>query len=550
MLDPLTAAGLGKHAKNAYNDYVYFWCWATWQAVTKQDGPGVVAFITASSYLDGVSLGGLRSHLRDVFDELWIVDLGGEGRGARVDESVFAIRTPVAIAFGIRTGAGRKDCDVRYLAIEGTREEKLKQLADLDLLKAPAGTIVGEGLNRLTPTSTADYHAWPEITDLFPWNHSGSQLKRTWPIGPSKSLVRRRWDQLLSVSPSQRRVLMRETPDRNTTSLVKSLQNDVTLKPVSSLRHGSSPDGLERYGYRSFDRQWIISDNRLSDRPRPPLWDSRGPRQVYLTTLTSTKLGGGPVVTATPYVPDLHYFRGSYGAKDVMPPYRDHRGERPNVTSGLLKALSDHLGTQISVKDLMAYVYGLTATSAFAERFADELGEGAGPVRIPMTADPKLFSEGIALGTELLRWHTWGERFGDETTLPPGAATELKPVTRYPDSFHWDSVSETLHIGDGAIGPVPAAVWNFDVSGLRPLQSWLGYRMKKGKGKNSSPLDDIRPERWSFTTELLTVIAILEHTIELTPKATNLLNRVVSTALIDVAVLPKPNDAERKPPKD
>ena len=78
MLDPLTAAGLGKHAKNAYNDYVYFWCWATWQAVTKQDGPGVVAFITASSYLDGVSLGGLRSHLRDVFDELWIVDLGGE----------------------------------------------------------------------------------------------------------------------------------------------------------------------------------------------------------------------------------------------------------------------------------------------------------------------------------------------------------------------------------------------------------------------------------------------------------------------------------------
>ncbi len=62
VLDPLTAAGLGKHAKNAYNDYVYFWCWATWQAVTKQDGPGVVALITASSYLDGVSLGGLRSH--------------------------------------------------------------------------------------------------------------------------------------------------------------------------------------------------------------------------------------------------------------------------------------------------------------------------------------------------------------------------------------------------------------------------------------------------------------------------------------------------------
>lgn len=550
VLDPLTAAGLGKHAKNAYNDYVYFWCWATWQAVTKREGPGVVALITASSYLDGVSLGGLRAHLRDVFDELWIVDLGGEGRGARVDENVFAIRTPVTIAFGIRTGGTKKECEVRYLAVEGTRDEKLAQLGKLDLLHAATTAIEGTGLARLTPVSAAEYHEWPEVTELFPWINSGCQLKRTWPLGPERSLVRRRWDSLLSVPPSERRDLMRETPDRNTTAVVKSLHNGASLKPLSSLRQGSEPDGLERYAYRSFDRQWILSDNRLSDRPRPPLWDVRGPDQIYLTTLTSTKLGSGPAVTATPYVPDLHHFRGSYGAKDVMPLYRDRQGKEPNVTNGLLEVIAEALGAEVEPEHLLAYVYGLTGTAAFTDRFTEELGEAAGPVRIPITADAQLFDEVVALGEELLWLHTWGERFADGQDLPSPTAKEITPVRgAYPEKFKWDAGSQTLTVGNGSFGPVAREVWEFEVSGLKVLQSWFGYRMKAGKGKKSSPLDDIRPERWTFTPELLTLLAILEQTIALTPRAAELLDRVVTGDLIDPATFPIPTDAERKAPK-
>ncbi|MCY3785198.1 MAG: hypothetical protein OXG47_00520, partial [bacterium] len=102
VTEPMRAAGLGIHIKNLYNDYVYFWRWAVWQATELPPGPGAVASITASSYLDGISMGGLRALLRDAFDELWIVDLGGEGRGALVEENVFDIRTPVAVAIGVR----------------------------------------------------------------------------------------------------------------------------------------------------------------------------------------------------------------------------------------------------------------------------------------------------------------------------------------------------------------------------------------------------------------------------------------------------------------
>ena len=43
--------------------------------------------------------------------------------------------------------------------------------------------------------------------------------------------------------------------------------------------------------------------------------------------------------------------------------------------------------------------------------------------------------------------------------------------------------------------------------------------MKTRKGRKSSPLDDIRPTRWTQTNELLLLLSIIEHTIEVTPKA-------------------------------
>ncbi|MGI8756884.1 MAG: type ISP restriction/modification enzyme [Acidimicrobiales bacterium] len=466
ILDPLKAAGLGKHAKNAYNDYAYFWCWAIWQAITKRPGPGVVAFITASSYLDGPSFAGLRSYMRDVFDELWIVDLGGEGRGARVDENVFAIRTPVAIAFGVRNGQQKPDCVVRQLSVAGTRAEKLQQLCDLDLFASATQLIPGAGLDRLTPKTDAAYHNYIDITELFPWIYSGAQLKRVWPIGPSRSVIARRWEHLLSVAPSKRRELMRETADRNLTSRVESFLASRILKPISSLNAGAEPDGFVRYGYRSFDMQWVIADNRLSDRPRPPLWHVRGNHQLYLATLTSTKLGKGPAVTASPYVPDLDFFSGR-GAKNVMPLYVDRRGAHPNVPAELLEVLSSQIGNTISVEDLAAYVYALTGTAAFGERFADELGEGAGPVRIPLTGSKRLFAKVAALGKELLWWHTWGERFAvDDSNLPCGRAREIQPVRAYPEKASWDRASRKITIGNGLIGPVSAEVWEFEVSGL------------------------------------------------------------------------------------
>ena len=552
VTEPMKAAGRGGHLKNVYNDYVYFWCWAVWQATALPPGPGVVAFITASSYLDGVSMGGVRHLLRSAFDELWILDLGGEGRGALKEENIFDIQTPVAIAVGIRTSRERTaECEVRYLRIAGSRAEKLARLSRVSIAEIDE-PVPGKGLDRMTPQSESEYHDWPEITNLFPWSHSGCQLKRTWPIADSRSLIERRWRELLNCVPRRRDALLKQTRDRTTASNPLPLkERGPRLTPLKDLDRGEEAEGIERYGYRSLDRQWVIADHRLCDFPRPELWRAVGPRQVFLTTLTSTRLGQGPAMTATPYVPDLDHFRGSYGAKNVMPLQRSPSGEEPNISDGLLTVLSEQLGGETSAEDLFAYVYALAGTAAFSDRFNDELAEAAGPIHIPITVDPDLFRQAVTLGRDLLWWHTWGERFApeDRSPLPEGHAEEVRPVEGMPEGFDYDPESQTLTIGTGAFAPISQEAWDFEVSGLRVLRSWLGYRMKNRKGRKSSPLDDIRPAHWTQTKELLLVLSIIEHTIVVTPNAAALLDQILKGPLIPAADLPTPIPANRKPPR-
>ena len=157
---PLKAAGLGRLTVNVYNLYVYFWRWAIWQATQLPLGPGVVAFITASSYLEGLSMGGLRSLLRDTFDEIVIVNLGGEGRGAVTEENIFDIQTPAAVAFGVRTGAQGLSCTVRYKRISGTRQEMFDQLDALSLTNVTT-EVPGQGIERFVPhRSDSVYWEW------------------------------------------------------------------------------------------------------------------------------------------------------------------------------------------------------------------------------------------------------------------------------------------------------------------------------------------------------------------------------------------------------
>jgi hypothetical protein len=561
---PVISAGRGRLMTGLYNLYVYFWRWALWKVFEHKTatGPGVVSYISASSYLDGDAFCGMREHMRRVCDEIWILDLGGEGRGARKSENVFAIQTPVAIAVAVRYGKVKKHAPakVHYARIVGTRHEKLKALAGIANFASLQWEDCPDPWHApFCPAGTGRYFAWPLAKDLFPWQQPGVKTHRTWLIAPSEEILQKRWRRLLAAS--DREEAFKENGERkigDTHRVV--ITPKASAIPIANLSRNAPVPPLHRYAFRSLDRQYIIADARLMTRPRPVLWQLHGEpdksSQVYLTTLLNHPLGKGPGAVACAFLPDMHNFRGSYGGKDVIPLYRDAQGKESNVLPGLLDALAKAYGRAVTPEDFLAYVYGVLAQPAFTERFAHELGTRE--LRVPLTQDAALFAQVRDVGARLLWLHTYGQRFVPKAhhpgQVPKGAARCTKPVpgdaANYPEKYEYNDATKTLRVGDGEFAPVAPEVYEFEVSGLKIVQSWLKYRMKKGGRKKSSPLDLIRPERWTghFTTELLELLWVLEATLAEYPGQAKLLSAVVKGPCFKADELPAVPDAARKPP--
>lgn len=570
FIEPLKAHGLGGQAKNLYNSYIFFIRWAIWKACEQhKNETGVVSYITASSYLRGPGFAGVREYMRRVFDEVWIIDLGGEGRGARKEENVFNIQTPVAIFVGIQhpntsTGKPKRHSDrlkqqakVYYQRIQGTKLEKLSALGGVDVPENDGNWTQlsnGDWTDKFVPSSSAALADGVALDVVFPWSHSGVQFKRKWPIAASIDGLERRWNQLrVATSREEMADLFRETSQKH---LEAKGENLFSLEPLPALMQDCNMLVPVRYGYRSFDRQYTIPDSRVNDRPRPQLWDSYSDEQLFLVTLTATTLGNGPAVTLSPYVPDMDFFKNR-GAKDVHPLYRSAGTSQPNISASLLQALENAYGQPVDAFDVAAYVVGLLGTSAYTARFEEELSEA--PAHVIFTADKTLFDQVAEFGRGIIFEQTWGQRgaklnqfgqpvgqrFRGKASL--GVAT---PADDYPESWSYDEDTHQLTVGGGRFDHVSPEVVHFEVSGMNVLRSWLGYRIKNPAGKSSSPLDQMQAATWQHDGDLLELLWQLEFMVAAEPRGAELLDSVIAGEKIAPAELGVPAAAEMKaPPK-
>jgi hypothetical protein len=559
FIEPARKAGFGIHLKNLYNQYVYFIRWALWKVFEHETavGPGVVSFITASSYLEGDAFAGLREHMRRVCDRIDIIDLGGEGRGARKDENVFAIQTPVAIFIAWRKErkSEERPAVVRYARLSGTREEKLKILSTIgksDDLKW--NKVSSDWQATFRPSESSRFFAWPVISDVFPWQQSGVEVKRSWPIGPEIEVLKRRWDAL--VHGQDKAALFKETRDRKVFKAYPPLQGaGPDLVPIAQVREAHMLDPV-RYAFRSFDRQYVIPDNRVGDYFRPSLWNIHSDRQIYFASSLALPICAGPALAVASAIPDRHYFCNR-GGKDIIPLYRDIHADKPNIAPGLLEKLSAEFRKHMGPEELAGYIYAVLAQPEYTTRFSRELESRE--IRVPMTKNPVLFFQMAEFGKALIWLHTYGERMTGESRpkgkIPIGEAKCLKAVSddeeHYPNEFDYDEDEEVLRVGDGIFKPVKREVFHFEVSGFHVVRSWLGYRMRNRSGRKSSPLDEISPRSWTreFTRELLELLWALERTTQGYLKQKKLLEEILAGPLFlaeEYAAVP---GASRKAPR-
>jgi predicted helicase len=97
-----------------YDMYARFFRWAA----DRLDENGVLAFITNRSFIDSRTFDGFRATVAKEFNEIRIVDLGGDVRAnpklSGTTHNVFGIQTGVAISFMVRR-AKQKGCRLHYV---------------------------------------------------------------------------------------------------------------------------------------------------------------------------------------------------------------------------------------------------------------------------------------------------------------------------------------------------------------------------------------------------------------------------------------------------
>jgi predicted helicase len=336
------------------------------------------------------------------------------------------------------------------------------------------------------------------------------------------------------------------------------------LRPLTE-EFGPCPEPIH-VAYRSFDRQWLIPDNRLLVMARPPLWQVRSEHQIYVSEQDAHEIEDGPALTFTGLIPDLDHFCG-WGGGGVRPLWRDPTGNVPNMTDKLLNHLSGVLGLSITAPDALAYIAAVTAHPGYTHRFKQELRQPG--VRVPITADSTLWNNALTIGHEVLWLHTYGsrvtdpamslkrseravvERFGIKCLAPVRSLPE-----QLPERLHYEPHTQTLHVGSGAFAPVRQEVVDYTVSGRRVVWRWLNDRTTRPRNKRrSSELDDITPTAWSrnFTLEFLALLSVLTGCVLLYPEQARLLDEICAGPLIstsdlnDAGVLPVPLAATKPP---
>ncbi|MFZ3353178.1 MAG: type ISP restriction/modification enzyme [Xanthobacteraceae bacterium] len=569
---PPTEWGVGQDAKHLKNLYVYFWRWATWKVfgsglkastgLVEKNKTGVVCFISASGFLNGDGFQKMRDDLRRSCDEIWVIDCSPEGHQPNVPTRIFqGVQQPICIVLAARTldKDPRVPARVRFRALpEGLREGKFTALNELSLQDPDWVDGASDWREPFLPKAGGAWALFPALDDFFTRDFLGVMPGRTWVISPDSATLLARWSVLTRETNEGRKDLLFHPHLRDEKPGDKHLRKSITnglsghearLFAVIN-DHGPCIEPI-RYGFRSFDRQWIIPDARLINQPSPTLWDIYSTRQVYLTALEKAAPSSGPAITFTGLMPDHDHYKGSFAGR-VSPLWLDNAATRSNVKPAILAHLAKVFARPVKAEDVMAYLAAVMAHPAFTARFKTDLVRPG--LRVPLTADAKLFAEAVALGSEVIWLHTYGERFVDPAAgRPKGAPRLLKESAPFipakgaipgapeplPDAMDYDPATRRLKIGKGYVENVTPEIWAYQVSGKETLWHWFSYRRRDrsrpiiGDRRPPSPLDKIQPDHWlpEYTSDLLDLLHVLGRLIALEPRQADLLERICAGKL-------------------
>src|SRR3989344_4001527 len=167
------------------DDYVKFIRFA--ESLIEKNGEGVVGMITAHGYIDNPTFRGMRWHLRNTFDKIYILDLHGNSNKKETaldgskEENVFNIKTGVSIILGVKksNNTDKKLAAIFKADLFGLREDKFKILNSSNI-----ETVAWKELPQETDfwllegKDKEEYKIGFSVAEIFPINNTGICTQR------------------------------------------------------------------------------------------------------------------------------------------------------------------------------------------------------------------------------------------------------------------------------------------------------------------------------------------------------------------------------------
>lgn len=469
------------------DDYVKFIRFA--EHLILKNGEGVLGFITNHGYLDNPTFRGMRWHLLDTFDKIYVLDLHGNSKKKEVtpegkpDKNVFDIQQGVAIIIGIKKRANAKGkkplAEVHHAELWGDRASKYEALW--------ANGLTGELWQKLEhrapqyPLTRRDYglqeayDAGFSLREFMPLHGNGVVTKRDrLNIHETESGVSEVINDFLTQT---------EEVVRAKYKLPKDVRDWRYSWALDDIKANQINVPIVRIQYRPFDPRYIFYSGNARGLVG---WPVKQIMRHYLDGQNIGLLAPKAIrdsqfahAFVTKDITEAIFLSGTTGSNAMNFPLYLYPTEqdldqtrRVNFDAKLykrLQALAKHpergMPDELAVFD---YIYGVLHCPAYRETYVEFLKLDF--PRIPWPASPAEFWDVSAKGSQLRFLH-----------LMDPAAIGTTPYSFKGDG---DSMVDKPHYEGGKVwinktqyfDAAPEVAWSFYIGGYQPAQKWLKDR--------------------------------------------------------------------------
>ncbi|WP_246156519.1 type ISP restriction/modification enzyme [Aquicoccus porphyridii] len=457
----------------------------------EKNGEGVLGFITNHGYLDNPTFRGMRWHLLNTFDRIWVLDLHGNTKKKEVtpegkpDKNVFDIQQGVSIIIAVKKDGGKGLAEVMHGDLWGARQAKYDALEAVSLtepvfekLESPAPQYP---FVRRDFEVQEKYEEGFSIRTFFTVGTLGFQTHRDgFAIDETKSILELRLANMRDQAISDAKFAEVFSVNDN---------RDWKIERARQLaRETQDKDVLRLCAYRPFDNRWAILSEIAMDYPRPE-FNSHITDRENLTLTVPRQIA---------FIGYRHAFLTDLPAESCLISNRTKEGNvnfplyqyesidqtrRVNFDPKLyakLQKLAKHPthGTPDEVQ-VFDYIYGVLHCPAYRDTYAEFLKIDF--PRIPWPSSPDEFWDISAKGTQLRKLHLMDAATIGPTPYPfTGEGDNVVDKPRYDAGRVW--INKTQYFAD-----VPEVSWGFYIGGYQPAQKWL----KDRKGRELS-FDDVK----------------------------------------------------------